>query len=1223
MRHPGGSLVSFNLKDQWYVKTGKTYEARACSYWGVPHGTLNCSSSLRWKSDPGLVHTNTMTAAAGTGTNVGYVRGGGGYGSMTDQTFNHADTSFRIDQIKSEEDSGDYTLELKVNTDPGVKLDNLVILLERGGTAEAYRFRGAQSDSDSKVFSWDISAGEALTTGNYKVSLYIAPVLSGGTEHSVTMKAAAVSATTTKELGFRMIDLRGYGNFHTGEMYYNFFKHGDISVRVDRLLTDEVTTGNWKLHFWINDNHGTKLDNLTMTIERSGTVNAYRIADATRSNDKYEWSIDSGEALTAGDYTVTWTSVSSGFDAWIQGDGVVGFEEIPRITRYDVRVEDSGGSARNFHNVSPGFQIPDLQWGQTYEITVCAMLLNGWDEECYTDDDFTPSLVLLDTRIGLHEGLYYKNHPASRSNHRYPSLPGNPTLVDPYNIIEQPYFYVDGERWELSQVAYEQGFWEPALGFDNGASGDDYRAVLPASVKGSLVVHITSPKHGDWPARGRPPYSHQYIYDLREAEQTGAGAGGVLYAYLNDNAPGGGYQTADLNTDVCCITGNDPNVAGSVSGQNVAQHYLRILRRPDAPANVVLAPNGQVFFDPSIHADKHILYHKKSGSDRWAKQDIQSGDMIPNLERGMEYMAYVCAFNQEAQAENCSEDQAITYTPEHLLEATLTAGSGSAGAFDLVGYSPPYPVGWDIGEIDVDSFWWNGERWEVQGLFSYLSGSDRRLFVGFGKPPGRAEQLPTELEERLHLKVGSNTYALDGTYLNSSAAYRISGLTASEMLVDGQSYSIALGIEPEAPNAPASMHEGLGYTWADVEQATSYTFRYSPVSQNVEYTVAGAVTSPFAFRPGAGEGVHPDRGQSYDVQVASVNAYGTTWSSETRVAYNPVTPGQLMETGERDFSTSSIMAQFEKPDYGEYLQYIYNYRKMSGGSWSGWTEFTPEMKGNVYTAKVPGLEADSRYVIQLRACLNKDDVDKSGASNTCSAPATRVRDETLRHNRVHQQARNARIDQADIGDNSMVIRWEPAYYNGRSPLSYALYGRKSGESDWGNWIDTINCTSSGPPGACDGDMEATYENLTAGTEYEVRLRVHYQRDQSDADATVYLSATTTGTPPSPPPDDTQPPPPDPPPVQNPALPGTAVDTPDVEWQWSDNDPISVTVRKYQGKPSFDPGSISLSGGSWSVSPGWGDLTTTTVRILTFTRGSESIELHWRIIDGEIEASIVE
>ncbi len=92
----------------------------------------------------------------------------------------------------------------------------------------------------------------------------------------------------------------------------------------------------------------------------------------------------------------------------------------------------------------------------------------------------------------------------------------------------------------------------------------------------------------------------------------------------------------------------------------------------------------------------------------------------------------------------------------------------------------------------------------------------------------------------------------------------------------------------------------------------------------------------------------------------------------------------------------------------------------------------------------------------------------------------------------------------------------------------------------------------------------------------------------------------------------------------PGLPGTPVDAPNVSISWpSDNVSITVTLRGYQNKPSFDPNSVEPGeGATYTVSPSWSELNEGASRTITFTRGSEEVKLHWRLKDdGTIEASI--
>ncbi len=1057
--HQGDAEVSFNAKDQWYTQPGKTYQLRACSYWGVPHGTINCSNALTWLWDETMVLTANMTAAAdpADSNRVGYV----GYpiasriGSSNpyNVNFSHAgESSLRLDEITTTVSGTTNTLKFSVsrpgtNKDLGDKLDNLSLILKRGGSHNAYYIRDFARSVTTQNTEYTKTVSAPLTAGAYEIYLNIAPV---------------------------------------------------------------VPTN----------------------------VNIY-------------------------------------------GSGTALWDKHPNGYIYSVDVYKEGNYVARHQPISSGFQIPDLEAGVNYDIYICANLPNGLNSACVIKD-FTPNRILLQARMTT--GMIQSSAVGFMMRSGYNIHDHHP------GTIQKADFRYDGQKYCFTGLEWHYWGMEPGFSFDDCSNPHSHRKnEIPDDLKNNLVIKYTSVVNTGFTWE---------LSDTEKYQEDGKTWYRIKPTGRYPSTPPTSFSPKTCNWwlfpefDICTESGT-----------------LTIFQKPAPVSNFAISETGLITFDAVADADYHsVRYWDGTGAYADYADRISSPYQLPELNHGV--AAPVQIGSTIASTGYTTWTASVIYVPNHelLYSEYMTADTQyAAGNTRRYGYS----FGISLPQLDQDSFFWKGNKYAIRRLYDQQSSSESKFLLRFAKD-GNYIRLPSDLESRIVFKADGRVHDIAAMSWDSQETQYYEDVASSEYFQDSQTYNIKFYVKPEAPAAPTApaMYDGLIIEWNEVEHATSYKLRYRRDGTNDWTEQTGTVTSPsYVWRPASPD---PERSQDYDVQVGAMNDHGTSWSATTDVDYNPVVPAMLVEIGDRGISTTQIgIGLQELGNYGEYLQYVYNYRKMAGGPWAGWMDFTPEMSGSGYTASVSGLEAGTRYVIRLRACLNKDIEAQCG-------DALIVREETLRHDGVHQPARDVTAEPADT---SIKVTWDPAYDKGLSELSYALYGRKSGASDW-SWIDTINCTSSGPPGACDGEMSATYDDLTAGTAYELRLQVHYQRDQDDDDVTTLLNVTTTGTPPPPPGPPQQP---DPPPVQNPSLPGQAVDTPDVEWQWSDNEPITVTLREYQGKPSLIPSTVQAgSGASWSVSPGWGDVTTTTVRIITFTRsGHDNIELHWRIIDGEIEASIVE
>ncbi len=86
------------------------------------------------------------------------------------------------------------------------------------------------------------------------------------------------------------------------------------------------------------------------------------------------------------------------------------------------------------------------------------------------------------------------------------------------------------------------------------------------------------------------------------------------------------------------------------------------------------------------------------------------------------------------------------------------------------------------------------------------------------------------------------------------------------------------------------------------------------------------------------------------------------------------------------------------------------------------------------------------------------------------------------------------------------------------------------------------------------------------------------------------------------------------PTPYPGMPGTPIDAPNVSINWqSDNEPITMTLRVFNNKPSFYPNSVQPgSGASYEVAPSWSNLSEGDIRTMTLTRGDETAKLRWKV-----------
>jgi len=84
-----------------------------------------------------------------------------------------------------------------------------------------------------------------------------------------------------------------------------------------------------------------------------------------------------------------------------------------------------------------------------------------------------------------------------------------------------------------------------------------------------------------------------------------------------------------------------------------------------------------------------------------------------------------------------------------------------------------------------------------------------------------------------------------------------------------------------------------------------------------------------------------------------------------------------------------------------------------------------------------------------------------------------------------------------------------------------------------------------------------------------------------------------------------------------------VTVPDVSWRWPDDAQISVTLKNFAGKPSYDPSSVDAGGGTWTVTP-WNQITEDSIREMIFSRsGYEDITLSWSINNSAISAEVLD
>ncbi len=302
---------------------------------------------------------------------------------------------------------------------------------------------------------------------------------------------------------------------------------------------------------------------------------------------------------------------------------------------------------------------------------------------------------------------------------------------------------------------------------------------------------------------------------------------------------------------------------------------------------------------------------------------------------------------------------------------TTTLTIGSSG--NLSGYRAN-THGHGFGTLSPDTFTYLGTDYKIE---TFLKSSSS--FTITFRSGNFSVRLPSSLENNahLHLTKGTGTH-LDVSWgdLSWTSFDYYSYTNSTNFRANGNTETITIRLPPGPPESVTATWKGE-VSWESGERAASYNLRYRPAGSVDPWTEHQNVTSPYTI-----EGL--TYGTMVDMQVASVNPRATVWSDTqpftwygTSIPAKPASPDVL------DIEKTQLKVTFKQDDADyESFDYQFNYRKMSGGSFlDNYATFDAPFVGLVRVkGTISGLEADTAYVIRLRACHD------STIEETCGAP---------------------------------------------------------------------------------------------------------------------------------------------------------------------------------------------------------------------------------------------